>query len=167
MIERALARGVSHTVVYAGDGEGFDLYVTLSEEGLSSDSPPYGEGPRKEGFLPHKRVRKELAQCGLRTPILMNGAETPRRTSKRGGPTCCPVEDGRSQVRRRSRNLWETVSEYHPRPHQRSLESPCFIWGRMSTAARIFQPNLRPRRAHERCTPPSRWGRPSAVCSWH
>jgi hypothetical protein len=75
-IERALACGVSRTVVYAGDGEGYDLFVALSEEGLSSDSPPYLEGPRKEGRLPYERVRKELVRRGLHTPVLVDDAET-------------------------------------------------------------------------------------------
>ncbi len=73
-IQLALANGVSQTVVYAGDGEGYDLYVALVEEGLSSDSPPYEEGPRKEGVLPYARVRHELARRGLSAPVLLDDA---------------------------------------------------------------------------------------------
>ena len=75
VIQSTLAGGVSRTVVYAGDGEGYDLYVALVEEGLSSDSPPYMGCPRKEGRPPHVRVRQELARRGLSAPISPNTGE--------------------------------------------------------------------------------------------
>ncbi len=71
-IESAIACGVSHGFVHAGDGEQYGVFIACVAEGLSQDRLPYRGCSRpvanRHTQAPYVRVGRELRRHGMRLP---------------------------------------------------------------------------------------------------